>query len=198
MRSARAMASDVWGVIGRALGWMRVRGDGDASGLVQVEGVGSNDEDAGEEEREGRDDVEHCALLGFGSVAESGDLVLVLRRDDGGVSIAAYTVPPTDSVKGDRYITHKDGHLFRLTRDRAVKRVEIKNATEILLGSDLMPVYVARHGDDVPIDTTLRDHVHVCSPPGNNSGPPIPGILGTGFLTSAGTVSASTTTVKAG
>jgi len=157
--------------------WLEVSAP-EAGGLVSAQGVGSNDDDASEEDREGKEEVENCALPGFGSVAESGDLLLTIPRDHGGFAVAALTSRPSGSQGGDRFVTHKSGGVLRMRSSSGATELEAKACKAIngiILGSDSLtpggdgvpgPHYAARGSDLVQLDgitvgSVIATSVHV-------------------------------------
>jgi hypothetical protein len=108
-----------------------------------------------------RDDVEHCALPGFYSVIAASDKLLLLRRDDGGVTIAAKTTRPTGAAAGDRGILTDDLHI----------QVSGGTMTVIDLAGVSLPLSVARdddlthaYGDMITFLSTLATLVGVPTP----------------------------------
>lgn len=95
------IGSTIWDTVGQLVVWGKALAN-EASGKGQVETSGDDD----------REDVEHCALPGFYSVISSSDKLLILRRDDGGVSVAAKTERPSGAATGDRGIVTADTHVL--------------------------------------------------------------------------------------
>jgi hypothetical protein len=84
------LASLIWDIATSLIVWSRASAN-EVLGRGQVDVAGDT-----------RNDVEHCALPGHYSVIASSDELLILRRDDGGVSVGARTERPTDAVVGER------------------------------------------------------------------------------------------------
>lgn len=83
----------IWDTAGEFLVWSRATAN-ESGGRGQVSIA----------EGETRDDVEMLALPGFYSVISEDDALLTLRRDDGGVALAAQTARPSGATAGDRGI----------------------------------------------------------------------------------------------
>jgi len=150
----------------------------ESDGQVSAQGVGSDDDDASEEEREGKEEIEQCALPGFGSVAEAGDRILLIPRAQGGFAVAALTARPAGSASGDRFVTHKHGGVLRLTASTGATLLEslgCKAIGGVVFGSDQVtpggdgvpgPHYAARSADPVQLDgitlgNVIATSVHV-------------------------------------
>lgn len=122
-----------WGEAGGLLVWSAAEADEtDGRGPVNVQGD------------EIREDVEHLALPGFYAVIASGDNLVLLRREDGGISIGSRTARPSGAAVGDRGIVTSAGLHLKLSGD--VLTVSGCDATNgIQLGGTTK---VVRHGDD--------------------------------------------------
>jgi hypothetical protein len=90
----------VWDTAGELIVWAVATAD-------EVSGIGQALFAVGDS----RDDVEHCALPGFYSGIKKDDKLLTLRRDDGGVSLAAKTDRPSGCQPGDRGLLTSSVHL---------------------------------------------------------------------------------------
>ena len=146
--------------------WMETTGP-ETDDALSATGVGDDDPNAGEEDREGREDLVPCALRGFGSVIGAGTMVLVLRREEGGIAIAAFTPRPSDSLEGDRFVWNESKAVIRVRADESIElktgdtptkltlkadgTLEISGATAIKLDGTTK---VVRDGDDVEITYT--------------------------------------------
>lgn len=119
----------IWDTAGEFLVWSRATAD-ESGGRGQVSIA----------EGETRDDVEMLALPGFYSVISSNDALLTLRRDDGGVAMAAQTARPSGATAGDRGIIVGDVHLR--VRAGTTNKVSARKVT------GAAPKAVALNGDD--------------------------------------------------
>jgi hypothetical protein len=98
-----SLLGSIWDTVGELIVWSRASAN-------EVAGKGQVAVAKGED----RDDTEHCALPGHYSVIASNDEIMVLRRDDGAISVVARTARPSDAVTGERGWTHAKGGLTRV------------------------------------------------------------------------------------
>lgn len=126
------LRGEIWDQMAELAVWSKATAD-EVDGRGQVEVAGDT-----------RNDVEHCALPGFYSVVAASDQLVLLRRDDGGISIAAKTARPSGATTGDRGILTDDINF----RARGAMFSLIKRTGSV-------PLKVCRDGDDCVRNATM-------------------------------------------
>jgi hypothetical protein len=97
--------------------WLTVHADEDATdGTAPM--TGASREIDGEVDTEQPAGIIQAALPGFGSMASSGDVLLVMRRGDGGIAFAVEPDPPSGAQSGDRWVK-TDQLMLRLRTSKA-------------------------------------------------------------------------------
>lgn len=116
--------------------WLTVHAGEDVTeGTVPM--VGASREIDGEVDTEQPAGILQAALPGFGSMASPGDVLLVMRRGDGGIAFAVEPDPPSDAAVGDRWVK-TDDLMLRLRGAKA-------SFVDLVLSS---PLAVARDTDN--------------------------------------------------
>jgi hypothetical protein len=152
------MASGQWSEIQGLLTW------GTITEAEALSGVDAGQSKAVLAPGETRQHVEDCALPGFYSVHAPADKTILVRTEDGAVTLAARVARPADAVAQERGITRpgKAGPtILRLTAKDlgggggTENVAEIKGATYIFLGNDGAMKAVVRNLDGVDANTPL-------------------------------------------